>query len=76
MLTMLGLDSETGKLFATLAMGAGSMMISYANDSYFWVITKFSDIETDVTLKIYSTATIVMGLTVFACIWISALFVL
>ncbi len=76
MLTMLGLDSETGKLFATLAMGAGSMMISHANDSYFWVITKFSDIETDVTLKIYSTATIIMGLTVFACIWISALFVL
>lgn len=76
MLTMLGLDSETGKLFATLAMGAGSMMISHANDSYFWVITKFSDIETDVTLKIYSTATIIMGLTVFACIWITALFVL
>ena len=62
MLTMLGLDSETGKLFATLAMGAGSMMISHANDSYFWVITKFSDIETDVTLKIYSTATIIMAL--------------
>lgn len=76
MLAMLGLDSETGKLFATLAMGAGSMMISHANDSYFWVITKFSDIETDVTLKIYSTATIIMGLTVFACIWITALFVL
>lgn len=76
MLTMLGLDSETGKLLATLAMGAGSMMISHANDSYFWVITKFSDIETDVTLKIYSTATIIMGLTVFACIWISVLFVL
>ncbi len=76
MLTMLGLDSETGKLFATLAMGAGSMMISHANDSYFWVITKFSDIETDVTLKIYSTATIIMGLTVFACIWTTALFVL
>jgi len=76
MLTMLGLDTETGKLFAILAMGAGSMMISHANDSYFWVITKFSDIETDVTLKIYSTATIIMGLTVFACIWATALFVL
>jgi GntP family gluconate:H+ symporter len=76
MLSLLGLDSEMGKLFAILSMGAGSMMISHANDSYFWVITKFSEIETDTTLKIYSTATIVMGLTVFACIWISSLFVL
>ncbi len=76
MLSVLGLDSETGKLFATLAMGAGSMMISHANDSYFWVVSKFSDIETNITLKIYSTATIVMGITVFGCIWVCSLFVL
>ena len=76
MLQLLGLDSESGRLFATLAMGAGSMMISHANDAYFWVITKFSGMETDITLKIYSTATIVMGMTVFACIWMASLFIL
>lgn len=36
MLTMLGLDSEWGKLPAMLAMGSGSMIASHANDSYFW----------------------------------------
>jgi GntP family gluconate:H+ symporter len=76
MLSLLGLDTESGRLFATLAMGAGSMMISHANDSYFWVITKFSDMDSDVTLKVYSSATIVMGITVFACIWITSLFIL
>lgn len=76
MLSLLGLDSESGRLFATLAMGAGSMMISHANDSYFWVITKFSDIDTDITLKVYSSATIVMGITVFVCIWVTSLFIL
>lgn len=76
MLPLLGLNSEMGRLFATLAMGAGSMMISHANDSYFWVITRFSDISTDITLKVYSTATIVMGVTVFACIWIASLLIL
>ncbi|HPR85313.1 MAG TPA: GntP family permease [Prolixibacteraceae bacterium] len=76
MLSLLGLESETGKLFAILSMGAGSMMISHANDSYFWVITKFSGIETDTTLKIYSTGTIIMGITVFSCIWVCSLFVL
>ena len=76
MLSLLGLDTESGRLFATLAMGAGSMMISHANDSYFWVVTKFSELNTNITLKVYSSATIVMGITVFACIWITSLFIL
>lgn len=76
MLPVLGLDSEWGKLFTMLAMGAGSMMISHANDSYFWVVTKFSDINADITLRVYSSATIIMGVTVFICVWLVSLFVL
>ena len=72
MLPLLGLGSETGKLLAMLSMGAGSMMISHANDSYFWVVSRFSGINMNTTLKIYSSATIVMGLTVFLCVWITS----
>lgn len=75
MLQLLGLDSQSGRLFATLAMGAGSMMISHANDSYFWVVTKFSDLHIDTTLKVYSTATTIMGITVFTCIWLVSLII-
>jgi GntP family gluconate:H+ symporter len=46
------------------------MMISHANDSYFWVVTKFSDISPNSTLKVYSTATVAVSLTSFAIIWI------
>ena len=74
MMPSLGLASETGKLFTMLAMGAGSMMVSHANDSYFWVVTKFSDIHADITLRVFSTATAVMGVTVFICVWIASLF--
>jgi GntP family gluconate:H+ symporter len=76
MLPGLSLNSESGKLLTMLAMGAGSMMISHANDSYFWVITKFSDIHANITLRVFSTATAVMGITVFACVWIVSLFFL
>jgi len=76
MLQVLGLDTEWGKLFTMLAMGAGSMMISHANDSYFWVITKSSDIHADVTLRVYSTATVIMGLVVFTCVWLASLLIL
>ena len=76
MLPALGLASESAKLFVMLAMGAGSMMVSHANDSYFWVVTKFSDIHANITLRVFSTATAVMGVTVFICVWIASLFFL
>ena len=76
MMTMLGLDSEWGRLFTLLSMGAGSMIVSHANDSYFWVVTNFSGIEPSTALKVYSTSTLVMGVTIFACVWITSLFFL
>ncbi|MGB4415933.1 MAG: GntP family permease [Paludibacter sp.] len=76
MLPYLGLQSETGKLLAMLSMGAGSMMISHANDSYFWVVTRFSGIKLNTTLKVYSTATVIMGVTVFLFTLITSWFIL
>lgn len=76
MIPVLGLDSEAGRILALLSMGAGSMIVSHANDSYFWVVTNFSNIEADTTLKVYSSSTIIMGLTVFACVYITSLFIL
>jgi GntP family gluconate:H+ symporter len=76
MLAIFGLDSEWGRLLAMLSMGAGSMVISHANDSYFWVVTKFSEIDPSVTLKVYSSSTIVMGLVVLLLVWITSVFVL
>lgn len=76
MLPALGLDTYFGKIFATLAMGAGSMVISHANDSYFWVISRFSDNSPNITLKIYSSATFIMGVVVFLFIWFASMIVL
>jgi GntP family gluconate:H+ symporter len=76
MISMLGLDSDWGRLLTMLSMGAGSMIVSHANDSYFWVVSNFSDIEPDATLRVYSSSTIIMGIVVFACVWITSLFVL
>jgi GntP family gluconate:H+ symporter len=76
MLPALNLDSESGKLLAMIAMGAGSMMVSHANDSYFWVVSRFSGISSNTTLKVYSSATIVMGGVTFLCAWLSSFFIL
>ncbi len=76
MVPMLDLDSEWGRLLVMLSMGAGSMIVSHANDSYFWVVSNFSDIEPDTTLRVYSSSTMIMGLVVFTCVWITSLIIL
>jgi gluconate:H+ symporter, GntP family len=76
MMSMLGFDSEWGRVFVMLSMGAGSMIVSHANDSYFWVVSNFSDTDPGTTLKVYSSSTFVMGLVVFACVWVTSLIIL
>lgn len=73
MLPALGLDSENGKLLAVLAMGAGSMMISHANDAYFWVISKFSGLDMKTMLRVYTLASVFMGLTTLLVVYIMSL---
>lgn len=76
MLPALGLATQTGRLFAMLSMGAGSMIFSHANDSYFWVVSNFSGTETGINLKVFSSSTAIMGITVFIAVWITSLFIL
>jgi GntP family gluconate:H+ symporter len=53
-----------------LAMGAGSMTLSHANDAYFWVIAKFSGLDMRSMLRVYSIATLLMGITTWAVIYV------
>ena len=39
------------------------MTISHINDSYFWVVSKYSNIEMNDVLKFFSTATLIQALT-------------
>ncbi len=70
LLPALGLASDTGRLLCVLAMGGGSMMISHANDAYFWVIARFSGLEMRTMLKVYSMASILMGLTTLLVVYL------
>ncbi len=70
LLPALGLTTDNDKLLCLLAMGSGSMMISHANDAYFWVIAKFSGLEMKTMLKVYTVASILMGLTSLATVYL------
>lgn len=72
----LQLDTENGRLLSVLAMGAGSMAASHVNDSYFWVIANFSDLELKPMLSIFSMATFLMALAGMLAVYILSLFIL
>jgi len=69
LLGSLGLSSETSKALTVLAIGAGAMTVSHLNDSYFWVVAQFSDMDTSTALKSQTLATLLQGLTGIAIIY-------
>jgi len=70
MLAELGLASETGKALAVMAIGAGAMIVSHANDSYFWVVSQFSGLDTRTAYKTHTMASLIMGVTAMAFVFV------
>lgn len=59
----IGFDSEIGKALLVLAIGAGAMTVSHVNDSYFWVVAKFSGMDTATALRVHTVSTLILGVT-------------
>ncbi|WKK67339.1 GntP family permease [Lutimonas zeaxanthinifaciens] len=57
-----GLDSATGRALTVLSVGAGAMTVSHINDSFFWVVSQFSGMDTNTALKSQTVATLLQGL--------------
>jgi GntP family gluconate:H+ symporter len=62
MMDVLGLDSELSRALTVLAIGGGAMTVSHINDSYFWVVSQFSGMNTKTTLKMHTMATLIQGI--------------
>jgi GntP family gluconate:H+ symporter len=71
----LGLDSETMKVFTTVAIGAGALGISHANDSGFWVVTQLSGMTTKQGNLTHSIGTIIAGVTAISIVYVLTLIV-
>jgi gluconate:H+ symporter, GntP family len=75
LLGALGLDSETMRVFAVLATGAGAIAISHANDSFFWAVTQLSGMSIKQGNQSHSLGTLIMSVTAISLIYIITLFV-
>lgn len=75
LLETMGFTSPLGRVLVVLAIGAGSMVASHANDSYFWVVSQFSDMKTEEAYKCQTGMTAVMGISVVIVLFVISLFI-
>ena len=73
LLPALGLDSEMGKVWAIMALGVGSMTVSHANDSYFWIVSQMSEMDIKTAYKTHTVGTFLQGILGFLLILIGYL---
>jgi GntP family gluconate:H+ symporter len=62
MLATLGLDSDLGKTWVVIAVGIGSMTVSHANDSYFWIVSQFGNLSVKEAYRYHTFATLLQGI--------------
>ncbi|MEJ2704117.1 MAG: GntP family permease [Sedimentisphaerales bacterium] len=76
LLTTLGLETATAKALVVVAIGAGSMVVSHANDSYFWVVSGLSGMTVKQGYKLQTLGTLVEGCAAAIALFVISLIVL
>ncbi len=72
----LGFESAMAKALVVASISAGAMVVSHANDSFFWVITQMAKMDIKTGYKVHTLATLIMGFTSALAVWIISLIVL
>ena len=74
LLPVLGFTTPVQVALVCMAIGAGAMTVSHANDSYFWVVTNFGGMKADEGYKTQTANTLVIGIAAIIEIAILSLF--
>ena len=71
LLPLLGLESDMGKVWTIMSLGVGSMTVSHANDSYFWIVSQMGGLDVKTAYKTHTMGTLLQGViglgVVFFC---------
>ncbi len=75
MMPALGLDDTFMKTMTVLAIGAGSTVVSHANDSFFWVLTQLTGMNVKQGNQVLTVGTLIFGVTAISVIFCITLLV-
>ena len=63
LMSTIGFASPLELSLLVMAIGSGSMVVSHANDSFFWVVTQFSGMPVKEAYRGFTIVTLLQGLT-------------
>ena len=69
----LGFSDSLEKAMVVIAIGAGSAVVSHANDSFFWVVTQMSGMDVRMGYRMQSLGTFVLGTSAALTLFIAHL---
>jgi len=75
LMAALGMTTPIDAALVVMAIGAGAMTVSHANDSYFWVVTNFGGLTPQNGYKTQTALTAIMGVTSIITLFIISLFI-
>ncbi|HDR90474.1 MAG TPA: GntP family permease [Bacteroidetes bacterium] len=75
LMAILGFDTDVEKALVVLSIGAGSMVVSHANDSIFWIITQLTNMKVNTGYKLHTLGTLVIGMTSILVIWVISMII-
>ena len=73
LLAALGFATPVDAALVVVAIGAGAMTVSHANDSYFWVVTSFGELTPQDGYRTQTMMTLVIGLAAMLEVFILSL---
>ena len=76
LMSSLGFESAIAKALVVSSIAAGAMVVSHANDSFFWVVTQMSRMDVKTGYKLHTVATLIIGVTSGLVVWVLSLILL
>ncbi|WP_373820177.1 GntP family permease [Glaesserella sp.] len=76
LMNALGLTTEMAAALTVMAIAAGSMCVSHANDSYYWVVTNFTKLTPQQGYRTQTTLTFIMGIVGILTVYVLSLILL
>ena len=73
LLPVLGFTAPAEIALVVMAIGAGAMTVSHANDSYFWVVTNFGEMKPEEGYRTQTLMTLIIGIAAMVEIFILSL---
>lgn len=76
MMASLGFDTDGARALVVLSIGAGSLVVSHANDSMFWIFTQMTGMKVKTGFRIHTVGTLVIGVASMIVIWVISMILL